>query len=63
MMFFHREFKATNTAADIGIKPAAGIQPRKLKLDEIKPDPRSKCLTQFGQLHLIYEKGIKWRKN
>ena len=41
---FFREFKATNTTADIGIKPAAGIRPKKLTLDEIKPDPRSKTI-------------------
>ncbi|XP_052808119.1 cilia- and flagella-associated protein 47-like isoform X2 [Mya arenaria] len=35
-----REFNATNTSTDIGIKPAKGIRPKKLLLDEIKPDPR-----------------------
>ncbi|XP_053397416.1 cilia- and flagella-associated protein 47-like isoform X4 [Mercenaria mercenaria] len=35
-----REFKETNTSTDIGIKPAAGISPKKLLLEEIKPDPK-----------------------
>ncbi|KAL4233464.1 hypothetical protein ACF0H5_008145 [Mactra antiquata] len=34
-----REFNETNTSTDIGIKPAAGIRPKKLLLEEIKPDP------------------------
>ncbi|XP_074645875.1 cilia and flagella-associated protein 47-like isoform X2 [Tubulanus polymorphus] len=37
-----REFALTNNKTDIGIKTAAGIQPKKLLLEEIKPDPRPK---------------------
>lgn len=42
MFVFYREFMETNTSTDIGIKPAAGIFPKKLALEEIKPDPRRK---------------------
>ena len=31
----------TNNNTDIGIKTAAGLKPRKLKIDEIKPDTPS----------------------
>ncbi|XP_052240686.1 cilia- and flagella-associated protein 47-like isoform X3 [Dreissena polymorpha] len=34
------EFNETNTEMDIGIKPAKGIRPKKLLLEEIQPDPR-----------------------
>ncbi|XP_064627283.1 cilia- and flagella-associated protein 47-like isoform X2 [Lineus longissimus] len=35
-----KEFEETNNKTDIGIKTAAGIKPKKLTQDEIKPDPR-----------------------
>ncbi|KAL3884217.1 hypothetical protein ACJMK2_030436, partial [Sinanodonta woodiana] len=37
----YKEFQETNTEADIGIKPAAGIQPKNILLEEIRPDPRT----------------------
>ncbi|XP_070190234.1 cilia and flagella-associated protein 47-like isoform X3 [Littorina saxatilis] len=34
-----KEYKQTNNLTDIGIKSAAGLKPRRLKVDEIIPDP------------------------
>ena len=41
-MFLCREFKETNNDVDIAIKPAAGLRPKKLTIDEVKPDPKRK---------------------
>ena len=54
----YREFKETNTSTDIGIKPAAGIFPKKLALEEIKPDPSRKYF------HKNIQNGVgKYRKS
>lgn len=44
-----REFEDTNNKLDIGIKSAAGLKPKRLTQQEIKPDPRS----EYGSAKMI----------
>lgn len=39
MCVIYREYKKYNNAKDIAIKPAAGLRPKKLKLEDVGPDP------------------------
>lgn len=43
-MFGFREFRENNNNTDIAMKPAAGLKPKKITLEDIVPDPRRKTL-------------------
>ena len=50
-----REFRTTNNETDIAIQPAAGIKPKRLQVDEVKPDPRRKwlsCATDIDEMNI-----------